>query len=487
MMLIFGIVLSVISLIAVFMYIIIMGPTRYHKDGFVGKLYKVLVALPTIIGGCCCSVCFKGNQKKGREMWKRSCSGCCSEKNILMPLFYIGVVWTAEYFYLFRSLPHLEATLLSKFVSWALVILSEVLWLLSCFSNPGIVTREGDQELQKLQYEEQSAKPKGKGDKKGGPHHQKKKNGKKFLFSPEEEYILNRRYVVDGVVHALNGNADLEEEMEEWERDYRSPEYRVRVGFGQQCTSCRVTRPARSRHCRMCDNCVRRYDHHCPWIYNDVAEGTHRYFLSFLLCHAISCTWSTWDSYTLIKQFLVKHNAWGWRLIRYGREHPLKLFDYVAIVVSYHLVTGCLIFFTFCIGIILYAFWSYQMSFVRHNITMNDYIKMEDASMFIAGLPSLDLVYREASRVRQRLEAVAARKPRKLPSLEEPPLPMTAKGYEEGGRKNKQYRKKVRKMVMYDLKGLYDRGLWNNIMEVYFPYRILKTAKKDMENNEMRL
>ena len=48
------------------------------------------------------------------------------------------------------------------------------------------------------------------------------------------------------------------------------------------CPTCMVIRSARSRHCSICNKCVERFDHHCPWINNCVGAGNHNAFLTFL-------------------------------------------------------------------------------------------------------------------------------------------------------------------------------------------------------------
>jgi len=49
------------------------------------------------------------------------------------------------------------------------------------------------------------------------------------------------------------------------------------------CPDCEVIRTDKSRHCSVCNRCVERFDHHCPWINNCVGTNNHGIFATFLV------------------------------------------------------------------------------------------------------------------------------------------------------------------------------------------------------------
>ena len=51
------------------------------------------------------------------------------------------------------------------------------------------------------------------------------------------------------------------------------------------CEWCNVRMGARTKHCRRCNNCVERFDHHCVWL--GTCVGSRNYALFF--AHSVVC------------------------------------------------------------------------------------------------------------------------------------------------------------------------------------------------------
>jgi len=65
------------------------------------------------------------------------------------------------------------------------------------------------------------------------------------------------------------------------------------IGITEKTTFCRKCdhqRPTRARHCSVCEVCVLRYDHHCPWVGNCVGLRNHKYFILTSIYGFFACT-----------------------------------------------------------------------------------------------------------------------------------------------------------------------------------------------------
>lgn len=88
-----------------------------------------------------------------------------------------------------------------------------------------------------------------------------------------------------GIVPLPQNRLDFSDMHSKERHDYEREDWTV-------CIRCETYRPPRAHHCRICKRCIRRMDHHCPWINNCVGEFNQRYFLQFLVYVGVLAVYS---------------------------------------------------------------------------------------------------------------------------------------------------------------------------------------------------
>ncbi|KAF8072281.1 DHHC palmitoyltransferase-domain-containing protein [Lyophyllum atratum] len=110
-----------------------------------------------------------------------------------------------------------------------------------------------------------------------------------------------------------------------------------------QCSKCGQTKPERTHHCRICNRCVLKYDHHCPVRINQcVGLHNERHFVMFMAYLVLSTFCVTVLGYKQVFEALgVTYTKWTYHVpeIAYIITYLLSLvlFLAVGIMLSYHM------------------------------------------------------------------------------------------------------------------------------------------------------
>ncbi|UJR35512.1 hypothetical protein I4U23_028266 [Adineta vaga] len=117
-----------------------------------------------------------------------------------------------------------------------------------------------------------------------------------------------------------------------------------------KCLKCNITRPPRAHHCKICDKCVLRFDHHCPWINNCVGYRNHVHFFLFCIYMAMIAAFSTIAAQQQF-QLVMFHDQILFRLF----DPILQPYNMTVAVIEHNTIgpiTGVLTLFLFIINLV---------------------------------------------------------------------------------------------------------------------------------------
>eukprot|EP01061_Rhynchopus_euleeides_P003913 TRINITY_DN1318_c0_g1_i1.p1 TRINITY_DN1318_c0_g1~~TRINITY_DN1318_c0_g1_i1.p1 ORF type:complete len:389 (+),score=122.43 TRINITY_DN1318_c0_g1_i1:79-1245(+) len=209
---------------------------------------------------------------------------------------------------------------------------------------------------------------------------------------------------------------------------------------GAECPTCVFKKPARSKHCKLCNRCVRRFDHHCGWLNNDVGEGNLKWFFFFLLSHCLLCGYGVYTCWAILSYVVDKKKLLTAKFIMGDGEHVQATYAMVAkyLLQEYPVVVGEFVFMGFVV-LMMVCFMGYHLYLVSINYTTNETFKVSD-------LQEMNAAYTE--HVKRHHEFAAEHPDCRMPELPPPPppVPKTKRG-----------------------EWLYDKGFLGNFVDAFFP------------------